>query len=153
MSRVALERLVALAIVAVALAYFALAFQIRVPPSSDGSPFSARSFPFAIGLATAALALWIAVRPPPGAEIEARAFAWGRAAGLVALMAGFALLIAPLGFVVTASLFLAGGFFVLGERRPRVLLPVAVVTALAFWIAFTLLDVRLDWGVFGRLFG
>jgi hypothetical protein len=53
---------------------------------------------------------------------------------------------------VTSALFLAGGFYILGERRMLVLLPIAAATALGFWIMFTFLDVQLDWGIFGRMF-
>ena len=52
-----------------------------------------------------------------------------------------------------AALFLAAGFGILGERRPLVLAPVAGGTALGFWVVFELLDVKLDWGVFGRISG
>jgi putative tricarboxylic transport membrane protein len=62
----------------------------------------------------------------------------------------FALAINPLGFVVTSALFLIGGFLVLGERRPLVLACVGIGVAVGFWIMFTLLDVQLDWGIFGR---
>ncbi len=68
-------------------------------------------------------------------------------------MALYALAIGPLGFVVTSALFLAGGFFVLGERRPKVLALVALGTSLGFFVMFRLLDVNLDWGVFGRMWG
>lgn len=151
MTRVAAERLVALAILAFSLAYFLLAFGIRVPPTSDDSPFSARTFPFALGLLGMGLSLVLLLRQPSGAEVGVRAFAWGRAVGLIVLMSLFALLIVPFGFVVTASLFLAGGFYVLGERRLKVLVPVAIITALGFWTMFTLLQVQLDWGLFGRM--
>jgi putative tricarboxylic transport membrane protein len=79
-------------------------------------------------------------------------FAWGRAAGLLALMGAFALTIGFLGFVVASALFLAAGFRVLGEKRPAVLVPVAAGTALGFWVMFELLDVKLEWGVFARVF-
>jgi putative tricarboxylic transport membrane protein len=152
-SRITAERVAALAILAFSLGYFLLAFGIRVPMSSDDSPLSARSLPFALGAVGMVLAFILVVRPPSdGAEVGVARFAWRRAAGLFVLMGLYAAAIAHLGFVVTSSLFLAGGFFVLGERRPLVLVPVAVVTALAFWVAFELLDVHLDWGIFGRMF-
>lgn len=153
MSRVQLERIVGLMLLAVSLAYFVMAFGIRLPPSSDDSPLSARSLPLALGVAGMALSFILVVRPPPGDEVPWRAFAWGRAAALIGLMGLYALAIPHLGFVVTSALFLAGGFVVLGERRPVLLVAVAVITAVAFFIAFRLLDVNLDWGVFGRLRG
>jgi putative tricarboxylic transport membrane protein len=91
------------------------------------------------------------VRPTSSEAVGVAGFAWGRTAGLLLLMAGFALLIPHLGFVVTAALFLGGGFRLLGERRPLVLLPVALGVSLGFWALFGVLGVTLDWGVFERL--
>jgi putative tricarboxylic transport membrane protein len=144
------ERLMALALLLFSLAYLALGWRIPLPGVSDDSPFSARSFPLALGVIGAVLSLALLVKPPPGAPVGVAGFAWGRAAGLIALMAGYALAITHLGFVVTSALFLAGGFRVLGERRPGVLTAVALGVSLGFWAMFWMLDVKLDWGVFGR---
>lgn len=150
MTRMQAERLAALAILLFSLAYFWLAFSIKVPPSSDDSPFSARTFPLALGPMGMALSLALILRPPDGERVGV-GLAWGRAGGLIALMGFYAAAITPLGFVVTSALFLAGGFFVLGERRPLVLALVALGVALGFFIMFRVLDVNLDWGVFGRM--
>jgi putative tricarboxylic transport membrane protein len=151
MTRVNAERVVALLILLFSLAYFVLAFGIKLPPSSDETPFSARTFPLVLGPLAMALSLALLLKPPGGEDVG-RGLAWARALGLVGLMALYALAIDRLGFVVTSALFLAGGFYVLGERRMKVLLPIAAATALAFWTMFTLLDVHLDWGIFGRMF-
>ncbi len=151
MTRVNAERLVALLILLFSLAYFVLAFGIKLPPSSDETPFSARTFPLVLGPLAMALSLALLLKPPGGEDVG-RGLAWARALGLVGLMALYALAIDRLGFVVTSALFLAAGFYVLGERRMKVLLPIAATTALAFWTMFTLLDVQLDWGIFGRMF-
>lgn len=150
MTRTQAERLAALAILLFSLAYFWLAFSIKVPPSSDDSPFSARTFPLALGPMGMALSLALILRPPDGERVGV-GLAWGRAGGLIALMGFYAAANTPLGFVVTSALFLAGGFFVLGERRPLVLALVALGVALGFFIMFRVLDVNLDWGVFGRM--
>lgn len=152
MTRVHGERLGALLLLAFSLVYFLLAFSIKVPPGPDDSPFSARSFPFGLGGLGMILSFALLVKPPAGGEIGVAGFAWGRALGLMALMGVFALTIDFLGFVVASALFLAAGFRVLGEKRLVVLAPVAAGTALGFWIMFELLDVKLDWGVFGRAF-
>ena len=151
MTRTQGERLAALAILLFSLGYFVLAFGIKAPPSSDDSPFSARSFPMMLGPIGMALSLVLLVRPPEGAPIGAAGFSWGRALGLVGLMVFYALAINRLGFVVTSALFLAGGFWALGERRPRVLALVALGVSLGFWTMFSLLDVKLDWGIFERI--
>lgn len=152
-TRVQAERLMALALLVFSLAYLVMGWRIPVPETSDDSPFSARSFPLVLGVLAAVLSLVLLVRPTSTAAVGVAGFAWGRTAGLLLLMAGFALLIPHLGFVVTAALFLGGGFRLLGERRPLVLLPVALGVSLGFWVMFRALGVTLDWGVFERLLG
>lgn len=153
MQRVHAERLAALALLLFSLAYFWLAFSIKVPPSSDDSPFSARSFPLVLGPLGMGLSLLLLLRPPEGERLDLAGLAWGRASGLVALMGGFALAITHLGFVPTSALFLAGGFFLLGERRPVLLVAVALGVSVGFFLMFRALNVSLDWGVFGRMWG
>jgi len=154
MDRAHAERLGALFLLLLSFAYLLLAFRIPLPPSSGDSPLTARSLPLALGVIGMGLSLVLIVRPPVregGFGIgEAR---WDRLFALLGLMGLYALAIPHLGFAVTSAAFLAAGFFVLGERRPIVLFPVAIVTAFAFWAAFYALDVRLDWGVFGRMIG
>jgi putative tricarboxylic transport membrane protein len=150
-TRVQAERLMALALLAFSLAYLVLGWRIPVPDSSDDSPFSARSFPLVLGVLGTVLSLVLVLRPSSSAPVGVAGFAWGRTVGLLLLMAGFALLIPHLGFVVTAALFLGGGFRLLGERRLVVLLPVALGVSIGFWALFRALGVTLDWGVFERL--
>lgn len=152
MSRIHAERLAALLLLLFSLAYFVLAFKITLPPGSADSPFTARTFPLVLGPIAMAISLFLLIKPPPISEaVVGKGMAWGRAVGLMGLMGLYALAINPLGFVVTSALFLAGGFFVLGERRLPLLLPLAIGIALGFWILFTLLKVQLDWGIFGRM--
>ncbi len=152
-TRMQAERLMALALLVFSLAYLALGWRIPVPDASDDSPFSARSFPLVLGVLGSVLSLVLLVRPTSTEVVGVAGFAWGRTVGLLLLMAGFALLIPHLGFVVTAALFLGGGFRLLGERRPIVLLPVALGVSFGFWALFQALGVTLDWGVFERLLG
>lgn len=152
-TRVQAERLMALALLVFSLAYLVIGWRIPVPDSSDDSPFSARSFPLVLGVLGMVLSAVLVVRPSSTEAVGVAGFAWGRTAGLLLLMAGFALLIPHLGFVVTAALFLGGGFRLLGERRPIVLLPVALGVSFGFWALFQALGVTLDWGVFERLLG
>lgn len=152
-TRVQAERLMALALLVFSLAYLVIGWRIPVPDASDDSPFSARSFPLVLGVLGMVLSAVLVVRPSSTEAVGVAGFAWGRTAGLLLLMAGFALLIPHLGFVVTAALFLGGGFRLLGERRPIVLLPVALGVSFGFWALFQALGVTLDWGVFERLLG
>jgi len=149
--RVLVERLVALVLVVTSLVYFLLGWRIPLPDVGDDSPFSARSFPLALGAIGTVLSLMLLLRPSAGPSIGVRTFAWARAAGLLLMMFLYALLINHLGFVVTSALFLACAFRVLGERRIFVLTTVAAGVSLGLWLLFRMLDVRLDWGLFGRL--
>jgi putative tricarboxylic transport membrane protein len=151
-TRLQAERLMALALLLFSVAYGLLGARIPVPDVGDGSPFSARTFPVVLGALGALLSLALLARASPGEPVGVAGFAWGRTAGLVLLMGGYALAIGPLGFIVTSALFLGLGFRLLGESRPAVLAGVAVGVSAGFWLLFHLLDVPLDHGVFGRLF-
>ena len=45
----------------------------------------------------------------------------------------YALALRPVGFLASTVLFLAGGSFILGERRYRVMIPIALIGALSIW--------------------
>lgn len=150
MARIHAERIAALLILLFSVGYLVFAFKINLPQGSTGSPFTARTFPLVLGPIAMALSLFLLIKPPPGGVV-AEGLAWGRGLALLGLMGLYALAISHLGFVVTSALFLAGGFFVLGERRLAILLPTALCIALGFWVMFTLLKVQLDWGIFGRM--
>jgi len=59
---------------------------------------------------------------------------WPQLGGLAALVVGYALALAPFGFFIATSLFLAAGFVLLGERRfgPLVVFSLGVAAALEF---------------------
>jgi len=62
-----------------------------------------------------------------------RQYKLAQALFLLLLMVAYALLLRPIGFLAATTLFLAGGSFILGERRYIVLIPVAVFTAVIIW--------------------
>lgn len=59
-----------------------------------------------------------------------RAF-WPQLLGLAALVAGYALVLEPLGFLIATSLFLATGSALLGERRWWLLAVLSIAAAAA----------------------
>ncbi len=79
--------------------------------------------------------------PKAYAEIDAgeidyrnmRQYKLAQALFLLGLMVAYALLLRPIGFLASTTLFLAGGSMILGERRYVVLIPVAVFTAFLIW--------------------
>ena len=52
---------------------------------------------------------------------------------LLGLMLAYALLLRPIGFVTTTTLFLAFGGIILGERRLVILVSISVFTSLVLW--------------------
>jgi putative tricarboxylic transport membrane protein len=68
---------------------------------------------------------------------------------LISLAYGFAL--DWLGFLISTTLFLIAGFRILGEKRVKILLLVAVPFVFIFWFGLTqMLDIYL---APGRIFG
>jgi putative tricarboxylic transport membrane protein len=72
-------------------------------------------------------------------------------------MVSYGLSIEILGFLVSTVLFLGIGFWIMGERKLKVILLIATVTAFTFWLSLTqFLKIYLDSGslskfVFGLL--
>ena len=62
-----------------------------------------------------------------------RQYKSGQALLLLGLMVAYALLLRPIGFLASTTLFLAGGSIILGERRFIFLIPIAVFTAFLIW--------------------
>jgi putative tricarboxylic transport membrane protein len=69
--------------------------------------------------------------------VEAKGYRWGTAGLICALMVAYGLTVRPAGFLISTSLFLAIGFFILGERRWLVLLGVSVPLVVLFWLLMT----------------
>ena len=71
---------------------------------------------------------------------------------LLLLMISYGLSIEILGFLIATILFLGVGFWIMGERKPKVIFLTAAITAFAFWLFLTqLLRIYLDSGSLGKL--
>ncbi len=143
------DRSSALIFLAFSLAYGALAFQIELFPGSEFELFTARTLP--IGLAVAGTVVsFLMVILSRGTDQDKESLAglnWTKVLALCALMAVFGATITRLGFVSATSLFLVGGFLLLGERRWYVVLGLALSVALGFWVILSkLLGIYLEPG-------
>ena len=81
---------------------------------------------------------------------------WGLLAAFCAMMSLYGLALRPLGFLLSTALFLACGFYVLGERRYWLILSIAFcVTGLFWWLMSEVLDVYLpalpQWAIFEQV--
>ena len=135
--------------------YFAYASS-RLPAGPDPSAPGPGVAPGVLGLALVACGLLLAIRALL-AELAARKTTVESAtresllkpAIAIGLLTASALLLEPLGFMLSTFLFLFAGFVWLGSADWRAAIPAAALTSVSLWLFFTkLLGVGLP---FGRL--
>ena len=71
---------------------------------------------------------------------------WQKTTVLFVIMAAYGLAFEWLGFALATVIFLVVTFALLGERRPFIMLAVAVPLVLGFWGLMTLLGIHLSPG-------
>ena len=141
----ALDRWIALVILLICLAYgYAAYFTMDdlLPPIMRRSPIWPSSFPkvLAIGAILMSVSIILGLEKAPEKQDAAdinlaklHEYKLGQALLLVALMVGYALLLRPLGFLVSTFLFLTVGSFILGERRYVLMVIVSAIAAGVVW--------------------
>ncbi|WP_306174093.1 tripartite tricarboxylate transporter TctB family protein [Pseudoalteromonas shioyasakiensis] len=60
-----------------------------------------------------------------------------RTFGLLVLMVLYSTALEPIGFLISTSIFLLVGFFVMGERRKKILLLASIPVVVVFWFLMT----------------
>ncbi|MEQ8390223.1 MAG: tripartite tricarboxylate transporter TctB family protein [Thalassospira sp.] len=127
----------ALLFLCLALIYGFYVSDIPLLFGDEDAPFNARTLPNALAWILGVVSFIQLVMPAnqeAGSLSNAfRGLKWGRVVVLAILMVFYGLTIRQLGFPISTSLFLMGGFYTLGERRPHVLILTAVLVTLAFW--------------------
>ena len=131
------DRIGALLMLAFTLGYGSLSFRIPLLPFQAEAAFTARTMPQALAVLGAILSLALLLKPGDGAFASSRDFRWGRVALLCALMVFYGFAVRPLGFLISTSLLLIGGFVVLGERRLWLVLVASLPPVLLFWALMT----------------
>ena len=128
------DRISALFFLALSVAYYLGAMQIELYPGDEEEVINARTFPKFIGLMAGIFSFLILVLPAKGEEekIDWAGFDWLRPLLLGGLMVAYGLSIKWPGFFLATSLFLIGGFLVLGERRWWAVLALSVPIAAGF---------------------
>lgn len=141
----ALDRWIALVILAVSLSYGYTAFFLMdagLPPFMRFNPIWPSTFPKVIAVLAAITSLAILLgfeKKPADSDADEIDFSrlWdyniGQAVFLLVLMAGYALLLRPAGFLLSTLLFLVISAALLGERRFVILVPVAAIAAAGVW--------------------
>ena len=80
------------------------------------------------------LSLVLLVKPGSGTTADVSGFQWKRAGLICLLMVLYGLTIRSGGFLISTSLFLIGGFLILGERRPVLIVLSSLPVVVAFWL-------------------
>ena len=95
--------------------------------------------PYALSAIGIVLSLLILILPAKAGETKER-FAdvfkgldWTRVGMLLAMMVLYGMTLRLLGFVIASIIFLLGGFWILGERRKRLLFTGSVPLVLFVW--------------------
>jgi putative tricarboxylic transport membrane protein len=122
-------------------AYGLQATTIPMFPGQEYEPFKPRTMPMILAMAGLLLCvvrifqLWR--MPQPESTVVLAEFDWKSASLLCAVMLAYGFAMTPLGFVAATSLFLAAGFFILGERRLWLLTGLPLLFSLAFYLLMT----------------
>ena len=113
-----------------------------LPPILKRAPVWPSSFPKILSIVGAITAIAVIVTSKPAEVNSAESgidyrrlqdYKIGQALFLVGSMVAYALLLRPIGFIAATTLFLAGGAFILGERRYHLMIPVALVGTVLVW--------------------
>jgi len=150
--RISKERIGALFFLMLSILYGHLASDIRLYPGDELEAMTARTLPYVLsGLGIVfSLSLLIggksAVVGPVAANLN-----WKPVIFLMLLSLCYGFALDWLGFLISTTLFLIAGFRILGEKRVKILLLVAVPFVFIFWFGLTqMLDIYL---APGRIFG
>lgn len=139
------EKVGALIMLLFSTAYGLLATKIPLSFLSQQETFTARTMPYALAVMGAMLSLAILILPtadPAGKHSlaeETEGMDWSTAILLVVVMLVFGLTMKWLGFIISSILFLLTGFWVLGERRKKLMLLAAIPLVITMWCIMSLL--------------
>jgi putative tricarboxylic transport membrane protein len=139
------EKVGALILLLFSVSYGLLASKITLTFLSQQETFTARTMPYALSVMGVVLSLAILVLPttdPAGKSSlgeETKGMDWLTAILLVVLMLVFGLTMKWLGFIIASIFFLLIGFWILGERRKKLMLFAAISLVSVFWAIMSLL--------------
>ena len=123
-------------------AYGLQATTIPMFPGQEFEPFKPRTMPLLLagaGLLLCVIRILQLMRASQGEVRESvfAAFDWKPASLLCLTMLAYGSAMIPLGFLLSTTLFLTAGFYVLGERRLTMLLGVSSAFSLVFYLLMT----------------
>lgn len=136
------DRIGALLLLVFCGAYALLATEIQMLPFQRAQAFNAQTMPIALGVIGVIISFLILVSPGSDEKPDLRGYQWGLGATMIGLMVLYGFTIRPLGFLLSTTILLVGGYVALGERKPLNLVLASVPLVVAFWLLMTqVLDV------------
>lgn len=131
------DRMVALSLLAFSVGYGVLAWNHPLLPFEARMPFKPNTLPLGLAVLGVVFSILTLMFESTGEVSEDgkgwQGFAWKTTGILVAYMVAYALLLRPLGYIPSTSLFLIAGAVLLGERNYKRLVPITIGMALATW--------------------
>lgn len=147
------EKIGALIFLMFSIAYGALSQEIEIPFFAQEDFFTSRTMPFALAFLGGITSFLLLVLPSVGSEEDHslrgafRDLRWSPVIQLLLLMVVYGLTIKVVGFIFSTIVFLCLGFWILGERRPKVIFAASVPLVVGFWYVLSeLLDIYIDPG-------
>jgi putative tricarboxylic transport membrane protein len=137
------EKMGALLILALSIAYGMYAFKIPLIFLSQGETLNARTIPYALSIAGIVFSLLIIILP---SFDKAKAVTvketlsgldWRRTTRLTGLLIVYSLSMPWVGFVIASIGFMAGGTMILGERNPKIILLASIPLVIVLWFILT----------------
>lgn len=125
------------------IVYGWLALDIPLTFVGEDEVFTARTLPYALSIVGIIISSLILILPSATSEKKAkvteafRGHDWSPVIQLAVLMIFYGLTIKWLGFIISTCLFLIGGYWILGERRIKVLLAASIPVVIVFWFLMT----------------
>lgn len=137
------EKMGALFILALSIAYGIYAAKIPLIFLSQGESLNARTMPYALSVAGIVLSLLIIILPgfekskAKTVKQALNGLDWRRTAWCVGLMIVYSLAMPWIGFVIASIGFMAGGVMILGERNIKVILLASIPLVVGLWFILT----------------
>ena len=132
------DRIGALLMLAFCLGYGYMSTLIPLLPFQAKAAFTAKTMPQALTVLGIALSLMLLFKPGAGAAGPSlKGAMWKQAAMLCALMIFYGYTVRSLGFLISTTVFLIGGFLILGERRLWIMAVASLPVVVFFWVLMT----------------
>ena len=125
--------------------YLYTAYQIRVFSFDENAAFNAKTFPIYLGYFGMFIAALKIVLPEKASEeVDQQFLNYKKTLILVLVMVAYGLIIRPVGFFLSTSLFLLSSYYFLGERRwLRMFMLSFPFVAIFMFLVHGLLDIYL----------